>query len=61
MADNPTFAYAAPYDRANDANVDYKPTRHGAWTGIGVGACRPIGPTPSTRPGRTPRPEGTRS
>lgn len=30
MADNPTFAYAAPYDRANDANVDYMPTRHGA-------------------------------
>lgn len=38
MADNPTFVYAAPYDRANDADVDYKPTRHGAWTGIGVGA-----------------------
>jgi len=52
MPDRPVFLYAAVYDDIADAESDYegqvrvhkteKPTQHGAWTGIAVGAVAGI-------------------
>jgi len=49
MEDEPVFVFLATYDSEADAKLDYeavkvkvhkheKPTQHGAWTGVAVGA-----------------------